>query len=82
MKCIKVTSFPIQKEDVMDKYGIISYRTNKFQKGYIMKKNKKELVIRVYDDNAPSVNDKILEAFEKFLKIKLTKEIRNKKGNN
>ena len=23
-------SFPIQKEDVMDKYGIISYRTNKF----------------------------------------------------
>ena len=47
-----------------------------------MKKNKKELVIRVYDDNAPSVNDKILEAFEKFLKIKLTKELRNKKGNN
>ena len=47
-----------------------------------MKKKKKELVIRVYDDNAPSVNDKILEAFEKFLKIKLTKEIRNKKGNN
>lgn len=47
-----------------------------------MKKNKKELVIRVYDDNAPSVNDKIVEAFEKFLKIKLTKEIRNKKGNN
>lgn len=47
-----------------------------------MKKDKKELVIYVYDDNAPSVNDKILEAFEKFLKIKLTKEIRNKKGNN
>ena len=47
-----------------------------------MKKDRKELVIRVYDDNAPSVNDKILEAFEKFLKIKLTKEIRNKKGNN
>lgn len=47
-----------------------------------MKKNKKELVICVYDDNAPSVNDKILEAFEKFLKIKLTKETRNKKGNN
>ena len=47
-----------------------------------MKKDKKELVIRVYDNNAPSVNDKILEAFEKFLKIKLTKEIRNKKGNN
>lgn len=47
-----------------------------------MKKNKKELVIRVYDDNAPSVNDKILEAFEKFLKIKLTKENKNKKGNN
>lgn len=47
-----------------------------------MKKDKEELVICVYDDNAPSVNDKILEAFEKFLKIKLTKEIRNKKGNN
>lgn len=47
-----------------------------------MKKNKKELVIRVYDDDDPSVNDKILEAFEKFLKIKLTKEIKNKKGNN
>ena len=47
-----------------------------------MKKIKKELVIRVYDDNAPSVNDKILEAFEKFFKIKLTKDIKNKKGNN
>ncbi|MBO5414847.1 MAG: hypothetical protein J6A17_04385 [Bacilli bacterium] len=47
-----------------------------------MKKKKKELVICVYDDNAPSVNDKILEAFEKFLKIKSTKEIKNKKGNN
>ena len=47
-----------------------------------MKKDKKELVICVYDDNAPSVKDKILEAFEKFLKIKLAKEIRNKKGNN
>ena len=47
-----------------------------------MKKDKKELVIRVYNENAPSVNGKILEAFEKFLKIKLTKEIKNKKGNN
>ena len=47
-----------------------------------MKKDKKELVICVYDDNAPSVNDKILEAFEKFFKIKLTKDIKNKKGNN
>lgn len=47
-----------------------------------MKKDKKELVIRVYDDSAPSVNDKILEAFEKFLKIKLAKDIKNKKGNN
>ena len=47
-----------------------------------MKKKKKELVICVYDGNAPSVNDKILEAFEKFLKIKLTKDIKNKKGNN
>lgn len=47
-----------------------------------MKKDKKELVIRFYDENAPSVNDKILEAFEKFLKIKLTKDIKNMKGNN
>ena len=47
-----------------------------------MKKDKKELVICVYDDNAPSVNDKILDAFKKFLKIKLTKDIKNKKGNN
>ena len=47
-----------------------------------MKKDKKELVIRVNDKNAPSVNDKILEAFEKFLKIKLIKDIKNKKGNN
>ena len=47
-----------------------------------MKKDKKELIIRVYDDNAPSVNDKILEAFEKFLKIRLTKDIKNRKGNN
>ncbi len=31
----------------------------------------KELVICVYDDNAPSVNDKILEAFERYLKSTL-----------
>lgn len=33
--------------------------------------NNKELVICVYDENAPSVSDKILEAFEKYLKSTL-----------
>lgn len=35
-----------------------------------MEKNK-ELVICVYDENAPSVSDKILEAFERYLKSTL-----------
>lgn len=33
--------------------------------------NNKELVICVYDENAPSVSDKILEAFERYLKSTL-----------
>lgn len=33
-----------------------------------MEKKKEKLVICVYDDNAPSVSDKILEAFERYLK--------------
>lgn len=33
-----------------------------------MKRNNEELVVCVYDDNGPSVSDKILEAFEKYLK--------------
>ena len=32
-----------------------------------MKEENRELVICVYDDNAPSVNDKIIEAFERYL---------------
>ncbi len=36
-----------------------------------MMEKSKELVICVYDDNAPSVNDKILEAFERYLKSTL-----------
>lgn len=36
-----------------------------------MEEKNKELVICVYDDNAPSVNDKILEAFERYLKSTL-----------
>ncbi len=35
-----------------------------------MDKNK-ELVICVYDENAPTVSDKILEAFERYLKSTL-----------
>ena len=41
--------------------------------------NKKELIVSVYDDNAPSVEDKILEAFESYLKVNLLNK--NKKGN-
>lgn len=37
---------------------------------YMNKKNE-ELVIRVYDENGKNVQDVILEAFEKFLKLKL-----------
>jgi len=36
-----------------------------------MDTKKEELVIRVYDENAKNVQDVILEAFEKFLKLKL-----------
>lgn len=36
-----------------------------------MNTKKEELVIRVYDDNGKNVQDVILEAFEKFLKLKL-----------
>ena len=38
-----------------------------------MKKNNKELVIRVFDENGPSVQDAILEAFRKYLDIELKK---------
>lgn len=33
-----------------------------------------DLVICVYDDNLPSVSDRILEAFERYLKSTLQKE--------
>ena len=55
-----------------------------------MKKKKEELVICVYDDNGPNVQDVILEAFKKYIKLQLTnnsfsvsnnKEILKKKGN-
>lgn len=36
-----------------------------------MKKKNEELVIRVYDEEGKTVQDVILEAFEKFLKLKL-----------
>lgn len=48
-----------------------------------MKENK-EKIIRVYDDNGKNVQDVILEAFEKFLKLKLQNNSLsacNKKGN-
>ena len=40
-----------------------------------MKKNNEELVIRVYDENGPSVQEAILEAFEKYLEKKLKQPI-------
>jgi len=55
-----------------------------------MKKKKEELVICVYDENGPNINEVILKAFEKYLKLQLTnnsfsvsnnKESLNKKGN-
>ena len=55
-----------------------------------MKKKKEELVICVYDENGPNIQDVILEAFRKYLKLKLqinsfsvinNKENINKKGN-
>ena len=47
--------------------------------------NNKEKVICVYDENGPSVTEKILETFDKFLKSKLQNNsfsVSNKKGNN
>ena len=55
-----------------------------------MKKKKEELVIRIYDENGPNINEVILKAFEKYLKLHLTnnsfsvsnnKENLKKKGN-
>lgn len=40
-----------------------------------MKKNNEELVIRVFDENDPDVQEAILEAFRKYLNIKLNKPI-------
>lgn len=40
-----------------------------------MKKNNEELVFRVFDENGPSVQDAILEAFRKYLDIELKKPI-------
>ena len=40
-----------------------------------MKKNNEELVIRVFDENGPNVQDVILDAFEKYLEIKLQEPI-------
>lgn len=40
-----------------------------------MKKNNKELVISVFDENGPNVQDAILEAFRKYLDIELKKPI-------
>lgn len=40
-----------------------------------MKKNNKELVIRVFDENGPNVQDAILEAFKKYLDTELKKPI-------
>lgn len=55
-----------------------------------MKKKKEDLVICIYDENGPNINEVILEAFRKYIKLKLTnnsfsasnnKENLNKKGN-
>lgn len=40
-----------------------------------MKKNNEELVIREFDENDPNVQEAILEAFRKYLNIKLNKPI-------
>lgn len=37
-----------------------------------MKKKKEDLVICVYDDNGPNVQDVIFEAFRKYIKLQLT----------
>ena len=55
-----------------------------------MKKKKEELVICIYDENGPNVQDVILETFRKYIKLQLTnnsfsvsnnKENLKKKGN-
>ena len=40
-----------------------------------MKKNNEELIIRVFDENGPSVQEAILEAFRKYLDIELKKPL-------
>jgi len=37
-----------------------------------MEKKKEELVICIYDENGPNVQDVILEAFRKYIKLQLT----------
>lgn len=37
-----------------------------------MKKKKEELVICIYDENGPNVQDVILESFRKYIKLQLT----------
>ena len=55
-----------------------------------MKKKKEELIICIYDENGPNINEVILKAFEKYMKLQLTKnsfsvsnnkEILKKQGN-
>ena len=40
-----------------------------------MKKNNEELVIRLFDENGPNVQDAILKAFRKYLDVELKKTI-------
>jgi len=37
-----------------------------------MKKKKEELVICVYDENGPNINEVILKTFRKYIKLQLT----------
>ena len=55
-----------------------------------MKKKKEELVICIYDENGPNINEVILEVFRKYIKLQFTnnsfsvsnnKENLKKKGN-
>lgn len=54
-------------------FSLNFFGVHKLYRGKIMAEENKELVICVYDDNAPSINDVILEAFEKYLKSTLLK---------
>ena len=36
-----------------------------------MKKKKEELIIGIYDENGPNINEVILKAFEKYMKLQL-----------